>query len=121
LPILHADLQPDAAARSLAGRRVFAFAGIGRPDKFFTTLQEAGAIIAETRSFPDHHRYTSPQLSDLLNAAARLAATPVTTPKDAARLPSAARERIHVAGVRLVWTEPDRLDELLTKVSRSLP
>jgi tetraacyldisaccharide 4'-kinase len=40
----------------LAGKRVFAFAGIAQPDSFRQTLEELGAVVAGFRSLPDHHR-----------------------------------------------------------------
>ena len=39
----------------VAGRRVVAFAGIGRPDKFFHALEHQGAAIAASKSYADHH------------------------------------------------------------------
>jgi tetraacyldisaccharide 4'-kinase len=42
----------------LAGKRVFAFAGIAQPDSFRQTLEGLGGVIAGFRAFPDHHRYT---------------------------------------------------------------
>ena len=45
--------------RRCEGRRVLAFAGIGRPEKFFETLQACGAIVEVARPFPDHHPYTA--------------------------------------------------------------
>ena len=43
---------------ALTDASVFAMAGIGRPEKFFQTLQAMGARVVGTRAFPDHHRYT---------------------------------------------------------------
>jgi tetraacyldisaccharide 4'-kinase len=36
----------------------------------------------------------------------RMSAQPVTTPKDATRLPAWARASVRVAGVSLVWDDP---------------
>jgi len=71
----------------LTGRRVIAFAALGRPDGFAATLVEAGAEIAGTRWFPDHHAYTERELSEVVDQAKAASATPVTTAKDAVKLP----------------------------------
>ena len=72
----------------LSGQRVMAFAALGRPDGFATTLTEAGAEVAVTRWFPDHHAYTDQELSELVEQATAASAVPVTTAKDAVKLPS---------------------------------
>ena len=46
----------------------------------------------------------------MIGEAARIGAVPVTTPKDAVRLPDAYRERIGVVGVSLAWDDPAALD-----------
>ncbi len=78
---------PDAGP----GKRVLAFAGIGRPGKFFDSLRDAGAILIETREFPDHHAYGDGELEILLERAGTQNAIAVTTSKDWVRLPVAAR------------------------------
>jgi tetraacyldisaccharide 4'-kinase len=72
----------------LDGRRVVAFAALGRPDGFAATIAEAGAEIVSTRWFPDHHVYTEREVADVTAAAAAAGAVPVTTAKDAVKLPS---------------------------------
>jgi tetraacyldisaccharide 4'-kinase len=42
-------------------QKLTALAGIARPDNFFQVLKDFGLDI-ETRSFPDHHAYTSSEL-----------------------------------------------------------
>jgi tetraacyldisaccharide 4'-kinase len=71
----------------LTGRRVMAFAALGRPDGFADTLAEAGAEIVASRWFPDHHAYTEQELADVVGQAADASAIPVTTAKDAVKLP----------------------------------
>jgi tetraacyldisaccharide 4'-kinase len=113
LPMLRASLRAGPEIESWIGRHVFAFAGIARPAKFFAMLADAGVIIAGSMSFPDHHRFTERDLRRVLDAAAKLQATPLTTPKDAVRLPAAYRDRIGVVGVSLAWDDPAELDRLL--------
>ena len=76
---------PDAAAR-LAGRRVLAFAGIGRPEKAFETIRECGAEVVATRAFPDHYAFSAADLAALRAEAGRRKLTLVTTEKDLVRL-----------------------------------
>ena len=110
LPVLGARLVPD---RDLSGRRVLAFAGIARPSKFYATLREAGADLAGTQDFPDHHRFTPRELDALIRRAATLDATLATTPKDAVRLPPSLRPQVLIAGVSLAWDDPADPEALL--------
>lgn len=91
---------------TFAGRPVLAFAGIGRPDKFFTTLAGAGAKLLATRTFPDHHPYRPGECEALAAEARRLGAGLVTTEKDATRLPSGFAE---VLRVRLAFDHPEAI------------
>ena len=106
LPVLRADLSPGSEVAAFVGRRVLAFAGIARPEKFFSMLAEAGAVVAGTISFPDHHPFSQADLRRVTAEAARIGAVPVTTPKDAVRLPDAYRERIGVVGVSCLGRPP---------------
>ena len=65
---------------------ILAFAGIGRPEKFFATLAEAHAPVSRTVSFSDHHRYTDAEAAELLAAAEAKNLRLVTTEKDLVRL-----------------------------------
>jgi tetraacyldisaccharide 4'-kinase len=87
LPVFHGRLEPDAQALAvLQGRPVLAFAGIGDPDKFFTTLREAGIDVRAEIPFPDHHRYRRFEARELIERAERGGLVAVTTEKDLARL-----------------------------------
>ncbi|MBK1667554.1 tetraacyldisaccharide 4'-kinase [Rhodovibrio sodomensis] len=114
LALARAEVAVDPVTRTrLSGVRVFAFCGIGRPDKFYATLRDIGAEVAATRSFADHHRYRPSELTGVLELARRGGLTPVTTEKDAARLPAWAQARVEVVPIGLAWTGDGRLDSLL--------
>ena len=87
---------PDMA-KALEGKKVLAFAGIGRPDKFFDTLRDCGAIVEAARPFPDHHRYKAGDLAALRQEAEARGLRAVTTEKDLAR----------IAGMTDLHTWPD--------------
>ena len=74
------------ASSRLGAGRVLAFAGIGDPQKFFSTLAEAGVAVAATRRFPDHHRYSRTEAQALCDEADRAGLALMTTEKDLARL-----------------------------------
>jgi tetraacyldisaccharide 4'-kinase len=85
--VLSAHLKPDAASvAALAGRRVFAFAGIGDPQRFFRTLRSSGVDVVRERAFADHHNFSESEIEALLAESRRDALTLVTTEKDLARL-----------------------------------
>jgi tetraacyldisaccharide 4'-kinase len=87
LPVFQAHLQPEKDfIAALGPGRVLAFAGIGDPEKFFTSLSDAGISVAATQSFPDHHRYTRAQAQALCKQAADDGLILVTTEKDLARM-----------------------------------
>ncbi|HEY8565538.1 MAG TPA: tetraacyldisaccharide 4'-kinase [Beijerinckiaceae bacterium] len=121
LPVLRGSLLPDpAVAEGMKGRRLLAFAGIGRPDKFFATLAELGAEVVLHRPFPDHHAYAAAEIEALVAEAARAGLSLVTTEKDLVRLrgdaaTAGASGAIEALPVALALAEPAALDALLAE------
>lgn len=115
-PIIAARLLPGPEAKALAGVRVFAFAGIGRPEKFFASLERLGAEVVERRAFADHHPYTAAETAALLAEAGAKGALPVTTAKDHLRLPPAVQGHVTVAAIELAFEEPSELDRMLARI-----
>lgn len=95
--------------------RYLAFAGIGRPDKFFDTLKRAGFDLAETVSFPDHHAYSDSDMERLYSLAQRHQAHLITTEKDRVRL--SARHAAMVTALP-VTLEIEDIAGLVAQVSR---
>jgi tetraacyldisaccharide 4'-kinase len=86
LAVFRARIGPEPHAPQLRGRRVLAFAGIGRPQKFFKTLADLGAIIAASEVFPDHHPFSEADAIRIAERARTGKLLPVTTVKDMTRL-----------------------------------
>lgn len=104
LPVFSAITRP-ASPPAFGDTPLIAFAGIGRPEKFYRTLADLGADVVETIDFPDHHMYSESDALRLLVRARERGARLVTTEKDAARLAHApagsARARLHDAAMPL--------------------
>jgi len=115
LPVLRARLVATAAGATLSGKRVLAFAGIGRPEKFFATLDSLGAILVGCRAFADHHRYDPAEIEDVLRRADSMDAVAVTTEKDAVRLAPPMRTRVRVLAVTVDWLDAAAFDSLLDR------
>jgi tetraacyldisaccharide 4'-kinase len=112
-PVLRARLVPDGDA--LKGQHVFAFAGIGRPEKFVASLKASGAIVTGSQFFADHHFFQAGEITALKTKAggARL----VTTEKDFVRLGEKARTGIATLPVRAVFENEAALDQLLMRIA----
>ncbi len=68
-------------------KRILAFSGIARPERFAALLKKEGILPVETLTFPDHHSYSRgsiARIKDLLAKSGVEAA--VTTEKDAVKL-----------------------------------
>lgn len=110
--VLHTSLVPDErAAGRLEGQRVLAFAGIGRPEKFFTSLRECGALVIRQRKFPDHHRFSDAELNELAEEARENDLLLVTTEKDLARIPEGtglSRQSLEILPVEMAFSLPEQ-------------
>ncbi len=114
--ILNATLVvPTEVASNFNGRRVVAFAGIARPAKFFQTLKELNCEVVMTFEFADHHLYSPDKIMKIVEEANKLNATPVTTSKDAARLPPRARLMVEVLPVEVAWQNEAELNLMLDR------
>ena len=104
--------------------KIFAYAGIGRPQKFYDSLTAVGATVVRTRSYPDHHVYTGAEADELLASAAVEQHRLVTTEKDAVRFARATgslarlRERTDVFAVTLAFDNPAAVAAMLTEAVR---
>ena len=107
LPTFRARIVPKASTAQWRGRAVAAFAGIGRPGKFFQTLESLGSNLHFAEGFPDHHPYREADLARLARDAGE--ADLITTEKDHERLPPAWRARVETLPVCLAFDEPERL------------
>ena len=115
MPILSARLVPDAQNPNIFGKQIFAFAGIGRPEKFRETLTAAGAIVEGWGSYPDHMPYVEEDLDELVKTAEAKGMPVLTTAKDYVRLPENIRPRVQPFRVHLEWQDSAEILSLIDK------
>lgn len=116
-PILRAAIQPLS---SPPPKTYLAFAGIGRPEKFFDTLNTCGTPPVDAVPFADHHRYSARDIRYLHTLAADHQAQLITTEKDFVRLSPEQREGIVTLPVGAHFANEAELDSLLSSVTEHL-
>ncbi|WP_408735850.1 tetraacyldisaccharide 4'-kinase [Acetobacter cerevisiae] len=119
--VMRADLQTEAEMQGLKGARCIAFAGLGRPSKFFDGLRQAGVKPVQCLAFPDHYFYKDRDMTHLATLARQANAQLVTTPKDTVRFPPAFRKQLKTIDVGLVWQNEAAPEALLDQLLRQRP
>jgi tetraacyldisaccharide 4'-kinase len=71
--------------KTIAGRKVVSFCGLGDPKAFEDTVERLGAEVAQRWRYPDHYPYSQDDLASIARVAGDLPM--VTTFKDFTRLP----------------------------------
>ena len=93
--------------------KLYAFAGIGRPNKFFDSLRRHGAEIVEEMPYADHYKYKDEDIESLFLLASEYEASLITTEKDYVRLPKGYRKGVHTWPISVVFEDELTLRRLL--------
>ena len=97
-------------------KKLYAFCGIARPEKFFNMLSNLGAKLVATKAFPDHHPYSISELNQLLIESTTEKAVLVTTEKDLMRIPKDLHDCMITADLELKFDNPGSLSYVLDYV-----
>lgn len=95
--------------------RIAAAAGIGNPERFFTTLRAAGIQLATTLPLPDHHDYSDSPFQSLT------ADTILVTSKDAIKCAALHDARIWEVPVQAAFSDPQLFDWLAQALRQPKP
>jgi len=105
IPVLKAKIEPKKIKTK---KGIFAFAGIGNPNKFYDSLREVGFSNFETKDFADHHYYSKKDLTNMPKDKQL-----ITTSKDFVKLPSEFRKKVKVLEIELNFENNKEIKEVL--------
>ena len=108
LKFIEGEFEPNIIPK-LRNRKLVAFCGIGRPEKFFSMLKRLNMRVVQEVSFPDHHFYTDRQLANIFKIADKNNALVVTTEKDYIKLSKTYREKIYPIKIELHLSKKEKL------------
>jgi len=123
LPVLTSQIVADTDSGWLKNKSLVAFAGIGRPDKFFRTLEDLGGRLMERVPYPDHHVFTQGDAENLLLLASDHGAQLVTTQKDFVRIEGGAdlqklKQDTQALPVHLQFRDEKAAKEIISRILR---
>ncbi len=93
--------------------KLFAFAGIGRPQKFFEALRREGADLVDALAYANHKAYSDTDLKNLYDLAREYDARLITTEKDYVRLPKGFARHVTCWPVKVEFEDELTLRRLL--------
>jgi tetraacyldisaccharide 4'-kinase len=101
----------------ISSNQVVAFCGLGFPQKFYMSLENAGFDLMATESFPDHYLYKNEDLLRLSKLAQKLNSVLITTRKDLVKIPTSWQAQLHVLDITLEFEDPIGIcDFILQKI-----
>ena len=95
--------------------KIFAFAGIGYPRKFFGQLKN----VVGKKTFPDHYQYTDDDLRNLIATAEQYDARLLTTEKDAVRIPTVKHNHLPFYYLRIqidILSGQESFDQCISRI-----
>jgi tetraacyldisaccharide 4'-kinase len=108
-PVFHSHYEPVSLVGpkeeqeeldSLKGKKILALSGVANPNYFSSMLRKCGMKVAGEAIFPDHHLYTTKDLSSMEEKRKRVDCI-VTTEKDMVKLKKLNIDRLPIRALRI--------------------
>ena len=106
-----------AVINKFGQKPIVAFAGIGRPQKFFNTLKkDLNYNVIKTKAYPDHFPYDDKALDELKHLSLIHQAILITTFKDYFRLPKDFKMNVVPVTIDLVFDNQSKMKKVLNRI-----
>lgn len=120
-PLFQAHIEVDKEHKPPTMKKYVAFAGLGRPEKFYHLLQKLGYNLVGWHTFADHYVYKSRDLQKLADEAASQGAELLTTEKDFQRIPDTPDLGVPLnhLPITLVWEDEEAVLDFIAQKLKS--
>ena len=114
IPVINSFIEPTTRLNET--QAYVAFAGIGRPQKFFDMLKNDLKLnVVDEAEFADHHNYSGSEIKELQGAAKEYNAKLITTEKDFVKLPKDFAAQVDCVQIELQFENKD-IQQVLEKL-----
>ena len=115
--VLHARIEPTNC-KKFYKKSMIAFCGIGRPEKFFDSLERSKINVITKFSYPDHHQYQEGEIKKMLDLAHKNHTKLITTKKDWIRLGKVYQDQIDYLDIKIEFENTQYLKEKLIELAK---
>ena len=114
ITIIHANSKIKNFSQ-LKNKKIVGFSGIGRSEKFHSSLKDQKLNIINFFPYPDHYSYNKKEINNLINYAKKNNAVLVSTLKDKQRINFDQRKKISFLDLKIEIKEEKNLISFLKK------
>ena len=114
IPVIYGNSKIKKFA-NLKNKKIISFSGMGRPEKFYSSLKEKKLNVLKFFSFPDHYSYSKKKIDSLLKYAKKNNSILVTTLKDKQRINISQRKRMVFLDLEIEIKQEKKLINFLKK------
>ena len=114
ITIIHANSKIKNFSQ-LKNKKIVGFSGIGRSEKFHSSLKDQKLNIIKFFPYPDHYSYNKKEINNLINYAKKNNAVLVSTLKDKQRINIDQRKKISFLDLKIEVKEEKNLINFLKK------
>ena len=108
---------PDV--KKYEGKKLFAFCGLGYPEKFFSFLSAINLNVVRKKAFVDHYNYKNSDLDSLLKRAQKEGLELVTTKKDWIKFNEQYRQKINFFDIDFAFDKESEIIEEIVKIKKA--